>query len=56
MTDGVWIEYTISLIQIQFYIALIYGVLQRISPATFLQMKIQLETARFEPQTYQVPV
>ena len=44
---NVWIEYTILLIQIQFYTAVFYGELHRISPATFLQMKIQLETARF---------
>ena len=29
-----------------------YGVLHRISPTTFLQLKIQLETARFEPLTF----
>ena len=28
----------------------------RISQATFLQLKIQLETMRFEPRTFQVPV
>ena len=48
--------YTISLIQIQFYTAVYYGVLQRISPATFLQLKIQLQTAKFEPRTFRVPV
>ena len=53
---NVWIEYTILLIQIQFYTAVFYGVLHRISPATFLQLKIQLEMARFEPQTFRVPV
>ena len=53
---NVWIEYTISLIQIRCYAAVFYGVLLRISPATFLQLKIQLETARFEPPTFQVPV
>ena len=53
--NNVWIEYTISLIQIQCYAALFYGVLLRFSPATFLQLKIQLETARFEPWTFQVP-
>ena len=31
--------YTISLIQIQFYTAVFYDVLHRISPATFLQLK-----------------
>ena len=36
----VWIEYTISLIQIRCYAAVFYGVLLRISPATFLQLKI----------------
>ena len=51
-TGNVWIEYTISLIQIQLYAAVFYGVLLRISPATFLQLKIQLETARFEPRTF----
>ena len=47
---------TISLIQIRYYAAVFYGALLRISPATFLQLKIQLETARFEPRTFQVPV
>ena len=37
---NVWIEYTISLFQIRFYAAIFYGVLRRISPATFLQLKI----------------
>ena len=32
------------------------GVLHRITPATFLQFKIHLETARFEPRTFRVPV
>ena len=53
---NVWIEYTISLIQIRSYTAIFYGVLHRISPTTFLQLKIQLETVRFEPRTFQVPV
>ena len=48
--------YTISLIQIQCYAAVFYGVLLKISPATFLQLKNQLEAAIFEPQTFQVPV
>ena len=56
----VWIEYTISLIQIQFYRAACYGVLHRITPATLLQLniqlKIQLKMARFEPRTFQVHV
>ena len=30
--------------------------LHRISPTTFLQLKIQLEMARFESRTFQVPV
>ena len=38
------------------YAAVFYGILFRISPATLLQLKIQLETARFEPRTFQVPV
>ena len=46
--------YTISLIQIQCYAAIFHGVLLRISPATFLQLKIQLKMGRFEPQTFQV--
>ena len=50
---NVWIEYTISLIQIRCYPAVFYGVLPRISPATSLRLKIQLETARFEPCTFQ---
>ena len=45
-----------SLIQIQCNAAIFYGILQRISPVTFLQLKIQLERDRFEPQTFQVPV
>ena len=45
---NVWIEYTISLFQIKFYSAIFYGVLLGITHATFLQLKIQLETARFE--------
>ena len=53
---NVWIEYTMALIQIRSYAAVFYGVLLRISPATFLQLKIQLEMARFEPRTFQVPV
>ena len=53
--SNVWIEYTKSLIQIRCYTAIFYGVLLRISPATFLQLKIQLEMARFEPGTFQVP-
>ena len=53
---NVWIEYTISLFQIQFYAAIFYGVLLRIFPATFLQLKIQLEMARFETRTFQEPV
>ena len=40
--------------QIRCYVALFYGVLLRISPATFLHLKIQLEAARFEPQTFSV--
>ena len=51
-----WIEYTISLIQIGSYAAVFYGVLHRISPTTFLQLKIHLEMARFEPRTFRVPV
>ena len=42
--SNVCIEYTISLIQIQCYAAVFYGILLRIYPATFLQLKIQLET------------
>ena len=42
--------------QIQCYTAVFHGVLLRISPPTFLQLKIQLETARFEPRTFRVPV
>ena len=54
--SNVWIECTISLFQIRFYVAIFYGVLHRISLATFLQLKIQLEIARFEPQAFQVSV
>ena len=54
--SNVWIEYTISLFQIRFYTAVFYGIIHRISPVTFLKLKIQLETARFEPRTYQVSV
>ena len=46
---NVWTEYTILLFQIWFYTAVFYGVLHRISPETFLHLKIQLETATFEP-------
>ena len=53
---NVMIEYTISLIQILFYTAIFYGILHRITPSTFLQLKIHLQTARFEPRTFQVPV
>ena len=51
----VWIEYTISLFQIRFHESVFYGILLRISPATFLLLKIQLKTARFElgPSHYQ---
>ena len=51
-----WSLYTLWLFQIWFYTAVFYGVLCRISPATFLHLKIQLETARFEPQTFWVPI
>ena len=44
------------LFQIRFYPAVFYGILHRISPATFLQLKIQLETVRFELRTFRVPV
>ena len=54
---NVWIEYTISLFQIQFYTAVFYGVLRKnlsrnISPFNFfvLHLKIQLEMARLEPK------
>ena len=41
--------------QIWCYAAVFYGVLLRISPAIFLQLKIQLETLRFEPWTFPLP-
>ena len=37
------------LFQIQFYSAVFYGVLHKISPTTFFQLKIQLKMARFGP-------
>ena len=42
--------------QIKFYTVVFYGLLHRIAHATFLQLKIQLETVRFEPWTFRVPV
>ena len=53
---NVWLEYTILLFEFNFYAAVFYGVQGRISCATFLQLKIQLQMARFEPRTFQVPV
>ena len=55
MSTSITYEYTTVIpyhfFQIWFYTAVFYGVLYRISPTTFLQLKNQLETARFEPRT-----
>ena len=53
---SVWIEYTISLFKFNSTQPYVRGILHRISSATFLQLKIILETARFKPQTFWVPV
>ena len=53
---NVGIKYTISLFEILFYMALFYGVLQRISPLMFLLMKIQLVMVRFKPRAFRVSV
>ena len=53
---NLWIEYKVSLFQIRFYTAVFYGILNRIPPATFIYLKIELEMGIFEPRTFQVPV
>ena len=36
--------------------AVVYDILQRISPGSFLELNIQLEAVRFEPRILRVPV
>ena len=56
MAEDHEILWELKLFQIWFYSAVFFGVLHRISPPTFLHLKIQLETTRFEPRTFGVPV